>query len=62
MPKNSTDESKSHKIYMYMVHMYFNESIARRDFGENSQLTNSILDLGATFHIAPDILDLYQDH
>ena len=40
-----------------MAHMSSNTEIPKIYFGYSSQLTNSILDLGATCHIKPDISD-----
>ena len=40
-----------------MARMYTNAECPRRYFGDSSQLTNFILDSGATYHITPDILD-----
>ena len=57
MSKNSTDESKSQKIYASMARMSSNSEIPIRDFGDNSQLTNQILDSGATCHTTPEISD-----
>ena len=38
-----------------MAHMYSNVEIPRRYFGDSSQLTNWILDSGATCHMKPKI-------
>ena len=40
-----------------MARMSSNAEITRRYFGDSSQLTNWILDSGATCHITPDISD-----
>ena len=40
-----------------MAHMYSNIKISRRGFGDISQLTNWILDSGATCHMTPEISD-----
>ena len=53
--ENSTYQSESKKIYASMAHMYINSEIPRRYYGDSSQLTNWILDSGATFHMTPDI-------
>ena len=37
--------------------MYSNAEIPRRDFGDSLQLSNWIIDSGATFHETPEILD-----
>ena len=57
MLEKSIDQSKSQKIYAYMACMFFNAESPRIGFGYSSQLTNWILDSGATCHITPDILD-----
>ena len=54
-PENSIDESESHNIYASMAHMSPNTEIPRRNYGNSSQLTNWVLDSGATCHMAPDI-------
>ena len=38
-----------------MARMYHNEEIPRKDFGDISQLNNSILDSSVTCHVTPDI-------
>ena len=43
-----------------MVRMYGNDKISSRYFGDNVQLTNWILDSGATCHMAPQVSDLHQ--
>ena len=40
-----------------MARMSSNSEIPIRDFGDNSQLTNQILDSGATCHTTPEISD-----
>ena len=46
----STKQKDSYKLYVSMEHTYSNIESPRRHFGESSQLTNWILDSGATFH------------
>ena len=60
--ENSTDQTDSQKIYIYMTRMYSNVEIPRRYFGDSLQFTNCILDSGATFHMTPEIFILYRDH
>ena len=38
-----------------MVRMSDNEEFSSRDFGDSSQLTNFILDSGATCHMTPQV-------
>ena len=40
-----------------MAPMSDNDKCSSRDFGESSQLTNSILDSGATCHMMPQVSD-----
>ena len=53
--ENSTDESKSQNIYVSMSHMSYNAKSPRRNYGDRLQLTNQILDSGATCHMTPEI-------
>ena len=41
-----------------MAHISSNTESIRRDFGDSLQLTNSILDSGATCHMTPEISGL----
>ena len=43
---DNDDNDNDQKIYASMAHMYDNEKIPSRDFGDSSKLTNWILDLG----------------
>ena len=40
-----------------MAHLYFNAESPQRNYGDISQLTNWILDSGATCHRTPNISD-----
>ena len=51
--ENSSYQIKSEKIYAFMTRMYSNAEIPRRYLGDRSQMTNWILDSGATFHMTP---------
>ena len=42
------------KIYTTMSHMSPNEEIPQRYFVDSSQLTNGVLDSGATCHMVPE--------
>ena len=55
--EDSTDEIESHKIYASMEHISSNVESPRNNYGDSSQLTNSILDSGATCYMSPDISD-----
>ena len=48
---NSTEQNYYQKIYASMACMYSNVESPRRDFGESLQLTNWILESGATCHM-----------
>ena len=55
--ENSTDKRESQKIYNYIEFMSSNVEIPRINYGDRSQLTNWILDSGATCHTTTDISD-----
>ena len=52
--KNNDD----HKIYAYMAQMSSNDERKSEKYGDSLQLTNWILDSGATCHMTPEVLDL----
>ena len=49
--KNNNDQ----KIYAYMARMSDNDKCSSKNFGDSSQLTNWILDSGATCHMMPEV-------
>ena len=51
--KNNDDQ----KIYASMEQMSSNDERSSEKYGGSSQLTNWILDLGATWHMTPEISD-----
>ena len=51
--KNNNDQ----KIYAYMALMFDNSKCPSRYYGDSSQLTNLILDSGATCHMMPEVSD-----
>ena len=53
---NSDDES-DHKIYAYMARMSNDDVPKNKYYGDSSQLTNWILDSGATCHMTPEVMD-----
>ena len=53
--ENSTDQSESQKIYASMACMFSNVKTPRRNYGDNLQLTNWILDSIATCHMTSEI-------
>ena len=52
--KNNSDQ----KIYASMAHMSGNDECSSKFFGDSSQLTNCILDSGATCHMTPEVSDV----
>ena len=46
------------KISAYMARMSGNDECPSRNFGDSLQLTNWILDSGATCHMKPEVSDL----
>ena len=55
--ENITYQINSQKIYAHMSCMSYNAEIPRRDFEDSLQLTNWILDSGATCHMTPEVTD-----
>ena len=52
----TTAKKKSdQKIYAFMARMFVNDECPNEKFGDSSQLTNWILDYGATCHMIPDV-------
>ena len=51
------DKNNYQKIYASIERMYDNYESPSRDFGDSSQLTNLILDSGATCHMTPHVSD-----
>ena len=51
------ENNDDHKIYAYMARMTSNEERSSENYGDSSQLTNSILDLGAMCHMTPEVSD-----
>ena len=56
---NNGDNNNYQKIYAYMARMSDNDKSLSRDFGDSLQLTNWILDSGATCHMTPHVLGLF---
>ena len=52
--KNDDD----HKIYASMARMSSNDERKSVKYGDSSQLTNRILDSGATCHMTPEVSEL----
>ena len=51
------NNNNGQNIYASMERMSDNEIFSSRDFGDSSQLTNRILDSGATCHMTPQVSD-----
>ena len=52
---NNGKTNDDHKIYASMVQMSSNDERKSENYGDSSQLTNWILDLGATCHMTPEV-------
>ena len=50
---DNRENNNDHKIYASMVGMSSNDERKSVKYGDSSQLTNWILDLGATCHMTP---------
>ena len=48
-------DNDDHKIYASMVHMSSDDELKSGPYGDSLQLTNWILDLGATCHMTPEV-------
>ena len=54
--KNGEDND-DHNIYAYMARMSSDDERKSGKYGDSSQLTNCILDSGATCHMTPEVTD-----
>ena len=54
---NNDENNCDQKIYALMARMYGNDKCPSGNFGDNLQLTNWILDSGATCHMTPEVSD-----
>ena len=54
---NNIKNDDNHKIYAYMAQMSSNGIRKSEKYGDSLQLTNCILDSGATCHMTPEISD-----
>ena len=55
--KDNSDNDDDLKVYTSMAHMSNDDVSENKDYGNSSQLTNWILDSGATFHMTPEVTD-----
>ena len=51
------ENNDDHKIYASMARMSGNDERKSEKYGDSLQLTNWILDLGATCHMTPEVVD-----
>ena len=49
------ENNSDHKIYAYMARMSSNDERKSETYGDSSQFTNWVLDLGATCHMTPEV-------
>ena len=54
---DNENNNNDHQIYVFMAQMSDNDEIPNRDFGDSLQLTNWVLDSGATCHMTPQVSD-----
>ena len=54
---NNGENISDQKIYASMARMSSNDERSSENYGDSSQLTNWILDSGATCHITPEVSD-----
>ena len=54
--RNGKDDN-DHKIYAYMARMSSDDERKSVKYGDSLQLTNWILDSGATCHTTPEVTD-----
>ena len=54
---NNGKNNYDHKIYAYMSRIYSDDKRKSVKYGDSSQLTNWILDSGATCHMTPEVSD-----
>ena len=50
---DNSDDDNDFKVYASMARMSNVDKCENKDYGDISQLTNWILDSGATFHMTP---------
>ena len=55
---NNSDDDDELKVYASMARMSNDDKRENKDYGDSLQLTNCILDSGATCHTTPEVTDL----
>ena len=56
---DNSENNSDQNIYASMAHMSSNDKFPSGHFGDSSQLTNWILDSGATCHMTPEVSNFY---
>ena len=59
---DNSDDDNELKVYASMARMSNDDKREIKGCGNSSQLTNLILDSGATCHMTPEVTDFIQDH
>ena len=54
---NNGEDDNGHKIYASMAQMSSDDKLKSAEYGDIQQLTNWILDSGATCYMAPEVTD-----
>ena len=54
---DNSDDENDLKVYASMARTSNDDVSKNNDYGDSSQLTNWILDLGATCHMTPEVTD-----
>ena len=54
---DNSDDDNDLKVYASMARMSSDDKHKSKDYGDSSQLTNWILDSGATCHMTPEVTD-----
>ena len=55
--KDNSEDDDDLKVYASMARMSNDDVSEKKDYGDSSQLTNWILDSGATCHMTPEVTD-----
>ena len=55
--KENSDDDNDLKVYASMARISNDDVSKNKDYGDSSQLTNWILDSGATCHMTPEVTD-----
>ena len=55
--KDNSDDDDDLKVYASTARMSNDDKRENKDYGDSSQLTNWVLDSGATCHMTPEVTD-----